>query len=259
LDRLAQQHLGELVPLKLASSHPEGVVVYGAEFIGDQSLAARQALIKILQLQFAKDSSLGSSPACSSSSSLIDNLEFSTSERIDSFFNESADQAIKSQDSPQPSKPINLPDLDESTYPFKLSSGELVSFSHSGSRVLVAIAPSSYQTLGVDTERKPVTLKLAERFFTPSELQIIESAQHQLDTTQRQLLRQAAWMIKEAHGKAAGLSLFEAIAFDLSPVLNQALIALDQLQNSTHGDWTTEHGEFVFSGNLLDRWALCLS
>ena len=246
------------MPLKLASSHPEEVVVYAAEFSGDQSLAARQVLGEILRLRPLGEPKLGLGLTRSLANSSIDDTAYYANKTKDPLLSLEVDSNLNQLGSNQLNS-VALPELDESNYPYRLSTGELVSFSHSGSRVLVAIAPSSYQTLGVDTELKPVTLKLAERFFTPNELQIIESAQHQLDTTQRQLLRQAAWMIKEAHGKAAGLNLFAAIAFDLSPVLNQVLIALDQSQNSGHGDWTTEHGEFVFSGNLLDRWALCLS
>ena len=245
MDREAQQDLRELVQLKLAHSQPEGVVVFSAEFSGDQSLAARQALIKILQLQRAKQ------PVPKPG------FELNLSDKI----NSSTKELYKHQSEQDPRQDFNhskLPKLDESRFPYRLTSGELVSFSHSRARVLVAIASPKYTKLGVDTELKPVNQKLAERFFTKSELQVLKSAQDRQGVTSPELLRQTAWMIKEAHGKAAGLSLFTAIASDLSPVLTEALSGLDQPHHSAHGGWTATHGGLSFAGNWCDHWALCI-
>ena len=242
MDLTAHQSLSELIQLKSSSNSPQGVAVFGAKFTGDQSLAARAALAQILKRR-ASANPIPAHPL---------NLEQSAVLQAHS----SAEAGLSHPPALSSQQP-RLPRLDESSYPFALSSGELVSFSHSKNRVLIAIAASHYHKLGVDTELKPVTDKLVKRFFTAAESRLIDSAKHKLDPDQLQKLSQTAWMIKEAYGKAAGLGLFAAVTSDLSGVLQSVLSHCEHRANPARGNWTARLGPYHFAGNLEDHWALC--
>ena len=226
---LVDQRLWGCEFLKSSNTHPQGIAVWSFEFAGDQSKAARLALSQILTGCQSNEIG-GGVPALVANSHPI-------------------------YEQTQSSKRTSTPTikLDESSYPYRLSSGERVSFSHSRHRVVIAIASADHQKLGVDTELRAVSSKLSKRFFTPAEHELI-----QLSSLGSKLTRQTLWMIKEAYAKACGVGLFEAIATDLSAVL-MGVIDTQVGTAATEKLWCTEQLGLTFCGSFEQQWAVCFA
>jgi len=91
--------------------------------------------------------------------------------------------------------------------PFLTNNGDIYfSLSHSGNRVMCAVADSP---VGCDVERiGRVNDKLANRFFSGKEMQLIDS---EMDETKKAVLKTKIWCLKESFGKLKGGGLADAI------------------------------------------------
>lgn len=83
----------------------------------------------------------------------------------------------------------------------KIEGAPEFSISHAGPWAVVALSDSP---VGVDVESARCTIKIAEKFFTPDELDLAEK----LSGEAQKLCLQRLWVCKEAFVKALGTGLF---------------------------------------------------
>lgn len=116
-------------------------------------------------------------------------------------------------------KRLNWDDsVDETSLPYRLTHAKnMVSYSHSNQRVAVVIAKNNAAThdlvgLGVDVEDNDVSMKVAKRFFAPSEVEWLET----LESSKKQQATNLLWMAKEAYIKANNGKLLSGLKLDLA-------------------------------------------
>lgn len=123
--------------------------------------------------------------------------------------------------------------------------------SHSGGVVACAVGAGAALGLDVEDTRRKVNLKLAGRFFSPWEAEMVAAA----PDAEKKSLFLDFWTLKESFVKAKGKGLsygLDRFGFDLAPEKAPRIRFLPGSPESP-GNWT------FFNFNLLDRYRLALA
>ena len=121
--------------------------------------------------------------------------------------------------------------LDESNFPYRLvKSGHYVCFSHTGGKSktinatlssTVAVAISPHRPIGVDVEVNNVAWHVAKRFYSDSEISILQS----LPIIQRNTIAKLLWQIKESFIKIHQYKLAQGLGIDYSYLIDDLIDA----------------------------------
>lgn len=104
--------------------------------------------------------------------------------------------------------------LDDSHYPYRLlHHRHYVGFSHSTDKIAVAI--SSQRPIAIDIETHYISWQVAQRFYHPNELDILE----QLSLIERNHMTKCLWQIKECYIKINDSKLATGLGIDYSMVI----------------------------------------
>ena len=138
--------------------------------------------------------------------------------------------------------------LDESNFPYRLAkAGHYVCFSHTGNKnnsklnentnqtinvplsSTVAVVISPHRPIGVDVENNNVAWHVAKRFYSDSEIAILQS----LPMTQRDIIAKLLWQIKESFIKIYQYTLAQGLGIDYAYLINDLIVAMEKQPSLT--------------------------
>ena len=118
--------------------------------------------------------------------------------------------------------------LDDSHYPYRLKHHRhYVGFSHSNDKIAVAI--SSQRPIAIDIETHDISWQVAQRFYHPNEICILE----QLSLTDRNRMAKWLWQIKECYIKVHNSRLATGLGIDYS-IMIAKLLNIDPSDSSRY-------------------------
>ncbi|MBF0658037.1 4'-phosphopantetheinyl transferase superfamily protein [Psychrobacter sp. NG25] len=119
--------------------------------------------------------------------------------------------------------------LDESAFPYRLvKGGHYVCFSHTGGKNktvntplsgTVAVVISPHRPIGVDVEVNNIAWHVAKRFYSDSEISILQS----LPVIQRDTIAKLLWQIKESFIKIHQYKLAQGLGIDYSYLIDDLI------------------------------------
>ena len=130
--------------------------------------------------------------------------------------------------------------LDESNFPYRLSSGEYyVCFSHTGSKNYdinqntvqtintslnskVTVVISRHRPIGIDIETNHVAWRVAQRFYSEHEMAALQA----LSPLQRRIIAKLLWQIKESFIKIHQYKLAQGLGVDYSYLIADLIHAI---------------------------------
>ncbi len=127
--------------------------------------------------------------------------------------------------------------LDESKFPYQLvNSGYYVCFSHSGGHHTnadslnskVAVIISGNRAVGIDIETQDVEWHVAQRFYHPSEISILET----LPVLEQTIVAKRLWQIKESFIKIHQYKLAQGLGMNYAPLISDITINFEQHNHS---------------------------
>ena len=122
--------------------------------------------------------------------------------------------------------------LEESQFPYRLTkSGYYVCFSHSSCTALagnhetkVAVIISDRRAVGIDIETQPITWQVAERFYDPAEITIL----NKLPIAQRDTISKWLWQLKESYIKIHQYTLAQGLVQSYAALIPKLIAGLDK-------------------------------
>ena len=119
--------------------------------------------------------------------------------------------------------------LNDTCYPYRLvNNGDYICFSHSDNKVAVVI--SKRQPAGIDIETHPVKWHVAQRFFHPEEIEILEK----LNSNQRDIIIKWLWQLKESQIKIYQYTLAQGLGISYATIIPKIHQALEEPQSHNH-------------------------
>jgi len=134
--------------------------------------------------------------------------------------------------------------LDESSFPYRLvKAGHYVCFSHTGNKnkskklnkntnqtineplsSTVAVVIGPHRPIGVDVENNDVAWHVAKRFYSDSEIAILQS----LPMMQRDIIAKLLWQIKESFIKIYQYTLAQGLGVDYAYLIDELIDAIEK-------------------------------
>lgn len=138
--------------------------------------------------------------------------------------------------------------LDESSFPYRLvKAGHYVCFSHTGNKSksklnenanqtinvplssTVAVVISPHRPIGVDVENNNVAWHVAKRFYSNSEIAILQS----LPMMRRDIIAKLLWQIKESFIKIYQYTLAQGLGVDYAYLIDELIDAIEKQPSLT--------------------------